>query len=400
MTVAVSRRQVPPLKGASAERSAPRHNAPLPATFDAVLRAIPAMPLAFVRIAFAILAFLPHRLQALQAVTPPPPTQRLIVDPHWVALWRTRGGPAEDLFGVPRHLLAAPDGVLVLDEGTLQLSSFSQLGERRWTVGRKGKGPGEFARPIDLAFLPDGDIAVLDVGNGRVSVFAASGIYRRSVAIPNAATALSLCATRDGALHFINGEARAFITTLSATGIPRRTLPFPWPLQPNTPSLVHSATFARGTVSDDCAFATTFGFGIGHVGTSAPMQTSSFVEALALPTIRRDAMPDHGTRQTVSSGDNASLAAFRSGDTMLVSFAGRGANKYAILDLYDRAGRYLVSWPLPSAAWVSYRDGWLWSIVNPQESPTLIAYVPAADTTALFKRWPHPRRAGPPINRR
>jgi len=339
-------------------------------------------------------------LRALQTFAPAPPTERHIVDPHWVALWRTRGSATDDLFGVPRHLLAAPDGVIILDEGTLQLSAFTQRGDRRWTVGRKGSGPGEFSRPIDLTFLPNGDIAVLDPGNGRVSVFSNIGAYRRSITIPNAATALSLCATRDGALHFINGDARSFITSHSATGSVQRTLPFPWPVQPGAPALVHAAAFARGGVAADCAFATTFAFGMGRVRSSGAIQTSPFVESLALPTIRREVMSDHGVRQTVSSGDNASLASFRSGDTLLVSFAGRGANKFAILDLYDGAGRYLVSWPLPNASWVSYREGWLWSIVNPQESPTLMAFVPAADTGALFKRWPRPPKVAPSVKRR
>lgn len=350
---------------------------------------------------FALLhALSAHDLRAVQSIVPAPPAVRRIVDPHWVALWRTRGSANDDLFGVPRHLLPAPDGVVVLDEGTLQLSAFTQRGDRKWTIGQKGKGPGEFARPIDLTFMPNGDIAVLDPGNGRVSVFSNAGAYRRSITISNAATASSLCATRDGTLHFINSDARTFITSYGPNGRVIRTLPFPWPLQPGAPSLVHAATFARGSVGNDCAFATTFAFGVGRVSALASIQTSPFIEALALPTIRREVMADHGTRQTVSSGENAALAAFRSGDTLLVSFAGRSANKYALLDLYDRDGQYLVSWPLPNASWVSYRDGWLWSIVNPQESPTLMAFVPAADTAALFKRWPKQSRTLPANTRR
>jgi hypothetical protein len=72
------------------------------------------------------------------------------------------------------------------------------------------------------------------------------------------------------------------------------------------------------------------------------------------------------------------------------------------LDLYDSAGSYLVSWTLPGMGWGIYRNGWLWAITNAQESPELMAFVPAADTTALFKRWPRrppPKRTATPIRR-
>ncbi len=60
------------------------------------------------------------------------------------------------------------------------------------TLGRKGKGPGEFARPTFV--LPKGDSVIVGDVDGRVSLFASNGQYVRSlpILIPNAPIVLRL----------------------------------------------------------------------------------------------------------------------------------------------------------------------------------------------------------------
>ena len=48
------------------------------------------------------------------------------------------------------------------------------------TVGRKGKGPGEFAQAVFLGFCPDGRLLVTDFQNRRTSFFGPEGDFLAS----------------------------------------------------------------------------------------------------------------------------------------------------------------------------------------------------------------------------
>lgn len=316
--------------------------------------------------------------------------QRRVVDKHWVGLWHTAGGLEDELFGVPREILATSDGVVVLDVGTLQLMSFDRDGTRRWTVGHKGNGPGEFARPVDLALMPGGDIAVLDPDNSRVSVFGADGRYKRAITTASAVMARSVCATNDGRLHFLIGTPTGFLETTNAAGTRVREVAFPWAVPPGSGSFLRSANFARGSTRDDCQLSTTFGFGNARVTSTGASATTPYIESVRTPVIKNQRVKGVGMTQTMTDGENAALASFRSGDTLFVNFAGASDDKFRILDLYDRSGRYLESWKLPFTGFVAYRDGYLYAVVNSQESADLVALAPAADTARILKA--HPRR--------
>ena len=81
-------------------------------------------------------------------------------------------GPEEYLFGGIRSIAVADDGtVYVLDFQAQHVRVFDSLGVYVETLGRRGEGPGEFTRPEAIAALPDGRLAVRDLGNQRVTVF-------------------------------------------------------------------------------------------------------------------------------------------------------------------------------------------------------------------------------------
>jgi hypothetical protein len=73
--------------------------------------------------------------------------------------------------------------VLVTDgiDGTFLRLDFST--GRADTVGRSGQGPGEYKTPDALFPMPDGATLLVDLGNGRLSVFDATGAYRESIPI-------------------------------------------------------------------------------------------------------------------------------------------------------------------------------------------------------------------------
>jgi len=56
----------------------------------------------------------------------------------------------------------------------------ARSGEHLFDIGRRGKGPGEFNLPRDLAIGREGQLYVVDGGNFRVQVFDAAGRYLHS----------------------------------------------------------------------------------------------------------------------------------------------------------------------------------------------------------------------------
>ncbi|MFW5904866.1 MAG: hypothetical protein ACOCUZ_01485, partial [bacterium] len=106
-------------------------------------------------------------------------------DEGWRLVEELRIGSVEsegpDLFGQIVALEMGPDGrMYVLERDARELRIFGPKGGHLRTVGRRGAGPGEFDDPIGMGWHADGELWVVDPGNGRFSVFTADGDFVRS----------------------------------------------------------------------------------------------------------------------------------------------------------------------------------------------------------------------------
>ncbi len=93
-------------------------------------------------------------------------------------LWRVGGDSEsdEEFFGVIDQVVADRGGnVYLLDSQLSQVKVFSPEGLYLRTIGREGEGPGEFRSALDMFFLPDGRLAVLQVAPGRIVAFTLEG---------------------------------------------------------------------------------------------------------------------------------------------------------------------------------------------------------------------------------
>lgn len=93
-------------------------------------------------------------------------------------LWRVGGDTDSDdeFFGVIARITTDKEGnVYLLDSQLSEVKVFSPDGEYLRTLGREGEGPGEFRRPTDMFFLPDGNLGVLQLAPGRIIMFTAEG---------------------------------------------------------------------------------------------------------------------------------------------------------------------------------------------------------------------------------
>lgn len=84
---------------------------------------------------------------------------------------------------------AAGERVYVVDTGGVESASHriwvhDGAGRALGTIGRRGRGPGEFNLPTDAAVGPDGRLWVLDAGNFRVQAFDAEGRVLREFGSP------------------------------------------------------------------------------------------------------------------------------------------------------------------------------------------------------------------------
>ncbi len=85
-------------------------------------------------------------------------------------LWRIGGADDEDnIFGVVNRALVDDDNnIYLLDAQLSQVSVYSHEGELIKILGKEGDGPGEFRGPVDMCFLPDGTLGVVQAFPGKV----------------------------------------------------------------------------------------------------------------------------------------------------------------------------------------------------------------------------------------
>ena len=80
--------------------------------------------------------------------------------------------------GVRTLDVSHPEGhLLLVDSRSNDLKVADGDGQVLRTIGRYGRGPGEFTSLYDAVFLPDGRVLALDAGNSRASVFEVSGEF-------------------------------------------------------------------------------------------------------------------------------------------------------------------------------------------------------------------------------
>ena len=93
-------------------------------------------------------------------------------------LWRL-GGESEnedEFFGVILRIATDPKGnIYALDGQLSEIKVYDPNGKFLKKLGREGEGPGEFRRPGDMFFLPDGNIGVMQVVPGKIVLLKPTG---------------------------------------------------------------------------------------------------------------------------------------------------------------------------------------------------------------------------------
>jgi DNA-binding beta-propeller fold protein YncE len=107
------------------------------------------------------------------------------------ALWSVTSFGTSDYFQEPSDIEIdnARSLIYVVDAGSCRVLVFDFQGKLLRAIGRKGQGPGEFAKPTGMCLIKDGGIAVADFGSNRIQSFDPSGKFVRSVTVTEARVA-------------------------------------------------------------------------------------------------------------------------------------------------------------------------------------------------------------------
>ncbi|MGH8223172.1 MAG: hypothetical protein ACREQZ_09380 [Woeseiaceae bacterium] len=145
------------------------------------------------------------------------------------------GGMLDDTILLRPRLIAAHDGwVFAYDYGDQRVKALDPGGRLRWSFGRRGQGPGEFANPFDIEVGADGRLWVLDAGTARITVLTPSGTFAREFRldrvirslVPRTEDAIVLTSSLDPFWFLIDFDSKILATGDPPVGLLEKAPPF------------------------------------------------------------------------------------------------------------------------------------------------------------------------------
>jgi hypothetical protein len=169
----------------------------------------------------------------------------------------TLDGADETIFGRISYVVAGQDGTIYVADAQLEtLRAYDAEGTFLRTIGRKGEGPGEYLQIAGVTMLPNGDLAIYDGQNTRITLFRPDGSAVRDFRISHRhSTSDMLFHDDDGNLYLRSsdpsqaapGQIREVLLKVSPAGavidriqLPERGTSGIELISPEGPQIVHS----------------------------------------------------------------------------------------------------------------------------------------------------------------
>jgi hypothetical protein len=292
-----------------------------------------------------------------------------------------------------------------VDHLNARIVSFDSEGRERWSVGRRGRGPGEYNLPYRVTAGPDGSVYVFDLGTREISRLSAGGEFVERSRLPFAFSQVDAIAAVAGGTLLLAGYAPEAPHRGARTRAVHR---FAW----RTPALVHQSSFGPLPRARDPDVLRYWGAGSIHLasdggvwyGRRSPYEVYRFDprgrrSALLTPGFASIGVPDDiiqidrdATGETIST--NKATVVYPStmvelGDGRLLVARVAGENRW--WDLYDARGRRVASRAVPRewGALVGYDAARrrLWTAGSFEDRPAFL------QITVVPRSSPSPRRS-------
>jgi len=315
---------------------------------------------------------------------------RQFVDAPYDTLW-THASDASAPFVTPEYLATDGRNVYVGDAGRQSIYAFdARTGALRWrTTG--GSDSSAVGAPRAMTPRRTGGVVAFDADRRALVRLAPDGRVDGRTSVPAIEVAQSLCELPDGALLIAVMGSSAGLMRVSPTGAPLGVHALPWPDLGHASGLVTASLLAP--VPDGCVSALALGRGFALFRTARFASPRSYVEPMALPEVvtRRET---HGSAVTVSTTLTEHVMAAQdvtaSADAIVIAFDGRTHDRAHVLDVYDTAGAYRMSYRTGRRVEaVAASDSALFMLVHRDGVPVVVAL-----------RWPPRARAATPGSRR
>lgn len=289
------------------------------------------------------------------------------------------GGPAQDSALLrPTSLAFAGTDVIVWDDGRSAVLAFAPDGRLRWSYGREGGGPGEFAGVNQLAVDEQGRIWLLDARNARVTILRPDGTLFGSSRLPANFDYVDRLAPIGGGRALLMGTSPT-VHVIDDSGRPLESRPHPYGAYASLHPIAAYNRAVRDQRTDSLAFF--FYYGGGFLPTDGALSTvpelTGYIEPIPLPEVTIETTTSDDGTVTRTSSVNAQRLAVRSasadGGVLHVLFQGDTEYGDRVVDRYAiGSGDYLGSWLLPDSARAIAVKGDLIATLEENPVPTLV----------------------------
>lgn len=273
---------------------------------------------------------------------------RNVVDVEWRERWRVGGAEGDTTVLMPGGVVGDGERVYVLEPQFHRVVALrASDGSVLWKAGGEGSGPQELRNPSAFTLDRNGNVLVMDQGNGRLAVLSPAGTFTRHIAVQELGYPSGLCALDDGSVLVAPLVTEHPLVRLSPQGKLVRRYELPWRDLADAVSLS-----VQGDLEKDghggCVYAMTTGRGFARYR-DGKLSAHDYVEWFDVPHAERTGDPYRGgRRETMVTGPQASQGVGFGTEGIAVGFSGNTNDAGRLIDLYDQTtGAYTRTYRAP-----------------------------------------------------
>lgn len=262
-------------------------------------------------------------------------------------LW-SRSGAMEDTVLLQPGRMFATEGLLwVVDYSPPRVVQLdAATGRTLFSLGKAGRGPGEWIGPLSFVGTQGTNVAVFDVASRRLALITPARTVQNEP-LPTLSLAQLACSSGNSGLvaasvgrNGSNVVTRVIRTTGAANSIVSNS-DLPWPALRNLTPAASQVTL--NATQNGCIMGPLYGSSVARFDRDgAFVDTIGLIERIPLPTVQTER---RGRGVAVSVGPQSVrgvISLTRFGQYLVVAFGGRSAHRDRLLDFYEwQSGRYV-----------------------------------------------------------